>query len=102
MARTIRLHLDEHVAKAIAKALRQLGVDLTRTPEVGLRGASDDEHFQFAIKEGRCIVTDDRDFLRIDCNRITTFWRDLLPSNILFNWRCHSGLRIVVGDVRYW
>src|SRR5260221_21093 len=63
MPRTIRYHLDEHVDKAIAKGLRLRGIDVTRTHEVGLRGAADEDHLIFALAEKRCIATDDDDFL---------------------------------------
>jgi hypothetical protein len=43
MPRTIRFHLDEDCSKAIAKALRRHGIDVTTTPEAGLLGARDEE-----------------------------------------------------------
>ena len=67
MARTIRFHLDENCAAAIAVGLRRQGVDVTTTPEGGLLGASDADHvaFAFALDDGRVIFTQDGDFLRI-------------------------------------
>ncbi len=62
----IRFHLDEHVADAIAKALRQRGIDVTTTAEAGLLDAEDEEHLAFAFSEGRVVVTQDADFLRFD------------------------------------
>ena len=38
MPRTIRFHLDEHVAHAIAEGLRRRGVDVTTTTDAGLLG----------------------------------------------------------------
>jgi len=49
----------------IALALRAYGVEISTTADQGLRAADDDEHFAFAHAEGRVIVTDDIDFLRI-------------------------------------
>jgi len=60
----IRFHLDEHVPRAVANALRRLGIDATTTPEAGLRQAVDLAHLAFAKREGRVIVTQDADFLR--------------------------------------
>lgn len=66
----MRFHLDEHVAKAIATGLRERGVDVTTPPDVGLRGADDLLHMDFAHAEGRVIVTHDSDFLRYDAQKI--------------------------------
>ncbi len=63
MARTIRFHLDEHVAHAIADGLRRRGVDVTTTGDAGLLGSSDSEQFAFAITQGRVLFTEDPDFL---------------------------------------
>ncbi len=63
MARTIRFHLDEHVGNAIAAGLRRLGIDVSTTHEAGLRGSSDDKHFEYANRTGRVIFTQDDDFL---------------------------------------
>jgi hypothetical protein len=41
MPRTIRFHLDEHCATALAEGLRHRGIDVTTTPEAGLRGGGD-------------------------------------------------------------
>jgi Domain of unknown function (DUF5615) len=68
MARTIRFHLDENCAKAIATALRRHGIDVTTTPEVGLLGAIDEEQAAHALSIGRVIFTQDRDFLRINAS----------------------------------
>lgn len=65
MPRTIRFHLDENCDPRIAVALREHGIDATTARETGLRRAPDEQHFAFAIAEGRVIVTHDTDFLRI-------------------------------------
>jgi predicted nuclease of predicted toxin-antitoxin system len=65
MARTIRFHLDENCDPRIAAGLRLHGVDITTTPEAGLLQAADDEQLAFAIAEGRVLLTQDTDFLRI-------------------------------------
>ena len=43
MARTIRLHFDDHVANALAAGLRRLGIDVTTTNDAGPRGKTDPE-----------------------------------------------------------
>ena len=62
---TIRFHFDEHVPSAVASQLRRAGVDLTRPGDVGLLGAADEEHLNFATAEGRVLVTGDTDFLQL-------------------------------------
>jgi hypothetical protein len=64
MSRAIRFHLDENVPAAISAGLRRLGIDVTRTQDVGLIGALDEEHAAWALTEGRVIFTQDEDFLR--------------------------------------
>jgi hypothetical protein len=66
MPRTIRFHLDENCAGAIATGLRRHGVDVTTTPEAGLPGATDAEHIAYALPLGRVIFTQDGDFLGIN------------------------------------
>jgi hypothetical protein len=65
MPRTIRFHLDENCARAIAIGLRRHGIDVTTTPDAGLLGAIDEEQAAYALPQGRVIFTQDQDFLRI-------------------------------------
>jgi hypothetical protein len=62
----IRFHLDEHVDHDIARGLRNRGIDVTTSTDAGLLSASDEEHFAFALREGRVIFTSDPDFLVLD------------------------------------
>lgn len=64
MRRPLRFHLDEHIPYSVAAALRRFGIDVTTTPEAGLRQADDLAHLTFARQEGRVLVTHDADFLR--------------------------------------
>jgi hypothetical protein len=66
MARAIRFHPDENIPAAIASGLRRAGIDVTRTREVGLMGALDEEQAAWALAEGRVIFTQDEDFLAMD------------------------------------
>jgi hypothetical protein len=81
VARSIRYHLDEHIDEAIADGLRHHGIDVTRTPEVGLRGAKDVEHIAFAVSEQRCIVTGDYHFLQHAASGIQHFGMAHYPRN---------------------
>ncbi len=64
MAR-IRFFMDEQVSKAVVLGLRRRGVDVLTVPEAGTLGASDADQLQRAGEEGRVIVTQDDDFLRL-------------------------------------
>lgn len=65
MPRTIRFHLDEHVDPAIADGLRRRGMDVTTTLDAGLVSISDEIQLDFAMQQGRLIVTFDDDFLNL-------------------------------------
>jgi predicted nuclease of predicted toxin-antitoxin system len=61
----IRFHLDEHMDPDIAVGLRRAGIDVTTTREAGLESQQDVAQLSFAQSQGRVMVTDDRDFLRL-------------------------------------
>jgi hypothetical protein len=65
MPRTIRFHLDENCARAIAEGLRRQGIDVTMTPEAGLLGAPDEDQLACSLREQRVLFTQDRDLLRL-------------------------------------
>lgn len=65
MGRKVSLYTDEHVARAVARGLRQRGVDVLTVAEAGLLGAADEEHLARALVEERVIFTQDDDFLRL-------------------------------------
>ena len=45
----------------IAQIGRNLGLDITSAVELRRLGVSDEDHLEFATREGRCLVTRDRD-----------------------------------------
>src|SRR5947209_8657829 len=63
MSKTLRFHLDEHVAGAIGDGLRRRGIDVTTTSDAGLRGAPDTAHLAFGLAQGRVVFTSDEDYL---------------------------------------
>jgi hypothetical protein len=65
MPRTIRFHLDENCDPRIAAGLTPHGVDVTTTPAAGLLQAPDEVQLAYAVAQGRVIVTQDTDFLRL-------------------------------------
>lgn len=56
---------DEDVDKPIIMKLRASGIDIKAVTEV-MKGASDDEVLELARKEGRILVTFDKDFIKND------------------------------------
>lgn len=65
MAQAVKYYTDEHVAKAVARGLRERGVDVLTATQAGMLGAPDEEHLQRATHEARVVVTQDDDFLRL-------------------------------------
>ncbi|CAN5896145.1 hypothetical protein BH23PLA1_BH23PLA1_42070 [soil metagenome] len=65
MPGTIRYHTDDDVNHwpAIAKALRERGIDISTTSEVGLLSASDDDQLAHAKSTGRVLITHNEDFI---------------------------------------
>ena len=61
----IQFHLDECIPEHVAKNLRQFGYDCTRTPDVGLRGAKDEDQLKFCNQSKSVLITHDQDFLRL-------------------------------------
>jgi hypothetical protein len=39
----IKFHLDEQVANVIAEGLRRRGIDVTTTPQMGMKGLPDED-----------------------------------------------------------
>jgi len=75
----IRFHLDEHLARLVAQALRQYGVDVTTPSDVDLLSADDAGHLAFADSEGRVMVTHDDDFLRLHAEGLRPRRHRVLP-----------------------
>lgn len=69
MSARVRFYLDEHVHPAVAAGLRRRGVDVFTTQEARMRGASDTDHLALATRQGRVLVTQDDDFLRLNAER---------------------------------
>ena len=61
----VRFHLDENVPVAIAYALRRRLIDVSLTSEEDLMGATDLEQLEFAKRQQRVFVTQDKDFIRL-------------------------------------
>jgi Domain of unknown function (DUF5615) len=57
--------MDEHVPKAVTEGLRRRGVDVVTVQELGLQTVEDAKHLERATQDGRVVVTQDADFLRL-------------------------------------
>ena len=62
----LRYYFDEHMPKAVARALRLRGVDVVTLSEIDMLSAQDHEHLARADAESRVIVSCDADFLCLD------------------------------------
>ncbi|MBS1248812.1 MAG: hypothetical protein MAG431_00374 [Chloroflexi bacterium] len=91
MPERLRFHLDENVATAVARALRQFSIDVTTTAEVNLRQADDRTQLKYAHNNRRVLVTHDADFLRLHA-------AGMPHSGIAF---CHKGSRTIGEIVEY-
>ncbi len=56
-----RFLLDEDLHPKVAVVARGLGLDMVSVQEMGRRGEPDDEHLRWAAREGRIVVTRNRD-----------------------------------------
>jgi len=53
----VRLYLDEDVIPTLALILRERGHDAVSALDLGRKGIADPDHFVYAAKEGRAILT---------------------------------------------
>jgi len=65
VAENAKFYLDEHVDRALMKALRRHGYDVLSSTEAQLDGEADVLVLQYAASRGRVLVTQDADFLRM-------------------------------------
>jgi predicted nuclease of predicted toxin-antitoxin system len=62
---SLRFITDEDVPRSTARVLRDAGFDAVDVRDVGLRGKSDAEVFEFAQRENRLMITCDMGFSNI-------------------------------------
>lgn len=62
---SLRFYTDKHIVMAAVRQLRRRGIDVLRCEDIGLDDAPDEEHLEYSTREGRVIITNDTDFLRL-------------------------------------
>ncbi len=80
-------YADENVKSAIVEGLRRRGMEITTAQERGQRQTADEVLLATATEEGRLLLTNDADFLRIHHRWMASgrhhagivFWRRDLP-----------------------
>ncbi len=60
----LKLLVDENVFWPLVRLLRIMELDIVWIPETSYRGISDREVINLANKDGRVVLTRDRDFLK--------------------------------------
>jgi hypothetical protein len=61
----VRFYTDEHIALAVVAGLRRRGADVLTTQEAGMRGRDDPAQLALATAQGRVLVSQDDDYLRL-------------------------------------
>lgn len=74
----MKYYLDEDISHKIAEMLRKQGIDAISVHEVSMVQASDQKQLEFAVSEGRALVTRNRD----DYIQLTVqFFNDFRPHH---------------------
>ena len=61
----MKLKLDENIGRRGLKAVRDAGHDAMTVLDQGLRGVTDQDLFEICRREGRALITLDRDFAQV-------------------------------------
>lgn len=65
MANQIRFYLDENLPVEIARQLRRRAIEVVTARDLGLLGATDEQHLARAIAMHSVLCTNDSDFLHL-------------------------------------
>ena len=60
-----RFYADMHVPFAVVRTLRDAGLDVLTTQQADMETAADEAQLEFARADGRIMLTQDKDFLRL-------------------------------------
>lgn len=87
----VSLGADEHIPQAIIEGLRARGIEVIGVAEEPWRGATDHDLLTRFHQDGRILLTNDRDFLRLTADRD--------HAGIIFVTSQHAGIGEVVRAV---
>lgn len=76
----MRVKLDENLSRSAADLCRTAGYDVMTVRDQGLQGAPDEKVFEVSAREGRVLVTLDRDLgqvLRFPPDKSARRWRPI-------------------------
>ncbi len=59
----VRFYTDENMPESLAVQAARHGIDVLRCQAVGLMGAGDEVHLEYAARAGRAVLTRDYDFV---------------------------------------
>jgi predicted nuclease of predicted toxin-antitoxin system len=78
-----RLFLDEDIHFGLAATLRKRGYDVVHAQESGRKGRSDREQLEYAVDDGRCLVSFNvKDFVLL--RLINEHTPDTLKNRLIF------------------
>lgn len=66
----LRFYFDENVDPEVAKQLQQKGIEAVSVRDLKRRGDKDMTHLQRALEMGYVVCTYDKDFLRMNAQRL--------------------------------
>jgi len=96
----MRLVLDEDIPRAFAGTFRELGFDVIDIRDEGLRGASDEVVFDFAVEHEALLVTSDLGIanpFRFDLRRLAGIIVNRLPQTLSMTERRRELRRLLIG-----
>ncbi|MCP4349495.1 MAG: hypothetical protein GY795_28775 [Desulfobacterales bacterium] len=85
----LKIYLNENLSWKIAKALREYGYDVVSSHDAGMNAEEDDVQFEFAISEGRAVLTNNfGDFVRL-CDEYASSEKE--HCGVILTTKCTMG-----------
>jgi predicted nuclease of predicted toxin-antitoxin system len=94
-----KIHLNEHLAPRLSKALRKRGYDVTSSQETGMLTEPDRQQLAFAVSEQRAILTfNTDDFIALHNEYLSAkkeHWGIILSTRVSIKVLLHRLLRLL-------